>query len=78
MVVIRMRAALDEWLPRAGDRDLLFVTHGSSARMLTLSLLGLPTDTHRLASLENAAWSRLRPAGDAPWSLERHNIDADA
>ena len=76
-VVARMHAALDEWLPRAGQGDLLFVTHGSSARMLTLALLGLPTDTHRLSSLENAAWSRLLPVSDAPWSLDRHNIGAD-
>ena len=76
-VLARMRAALDEWLPRAAGSDLLFVTHGSSARMLTLSLLGLPADTHRLSSLENAAWSRLLPVSDAPWSLDRHNIGAD-
>ena len=76
-VATRMNAALDEWLPKAADADLLFVTHGSSARMLTLSLLGLPTDTHRLSSLDNAAWSRLLPVPDAPWSLDRHNIGAD-
>lgn len=77
-VVVRMREALDEWLPVAHGADLVFATHGSSARMLMLSLLGLPTDTHTLGNLENAAWSRLRPVDDAPWSLERHNIGADA
>jgi probable phosphoglycerate mutase len=76
LVVRRMREALDEWSARAPGRDLVFVTHGSSGRMLMLSLLRLETDTHAIGSLENAAWSRLRPVDDAPWSLERHNIGA--
>jgi broad specificity phosphatase PhoE len=76
-VVARMRAALDDWLPHVPQGELVFVTHGSSARMLMLSLLDLATDTHALSSLENAAWSRLCPVDDAPWSLERHNIGAD-
>lgn len=75
-VVIRMRAALEHWLDVAEGGDLVFVTHGSSSRMLMLSLLDLDTDTHALGGLENSAWSRLRPVDDAPWSLERHNIGA--
>jgi probable phosphoglycerate mutase len=76
-VVTRMRAALADWMGEARERDLVLVTHGSAARMLILSLLGLPTDTHAIGNLENAAWSRLRPVDDAPWSLERHNIGAE-
>lgn len=75
-VVTRMRDALDEWWPQAEGTDLVMVTHGSSGRMLILSLLGLPTHTHAVGNLENAAWSRLGPVTDAPWSLERHNVNA--
>lgn len=77
-VVARMREALDEWWPRAQGTDLVLVTHGSSGRMLMLSLLGLPTHTHAVGNLENAAWSRLVPVADAPWCLERHNVNAQA
>lgn len=69
----RMRAALDDWLPRAVPGDLMFVTHGSSARMLTLSLLGLPLDSDILTGLGNAAWSELVRAADGGWALGRHN-----
>lgn len=76
-VAARMREAVDEWTARLPEGELVFVTHGSSSRMLMLSLLDLETDTHALGSLENAAWSRMAPVDDAPWSLERHNIGAD-
>jgi broad specificity phosphatase PhoE len=76
-VASRMKAALDAWLPRA-SADLVLVTHGSSARMLVETLLGLPTGGHRIGNLNNAAWSLLVPAIDGPWSLLQHNAGADA
>lgn len=76
-VASRMKAALDAWLPRA-SADLVLVTHGSSARMLVETLLGLPTGGHRIGNFNNAAWSLLVPAIDGPWSLLQHNAGADA
>ena len=75
LVAARMRAALDEWRARVPG-DIIFATHGTSGRMLMLNLLGLPTQHHAVGSLENAAWSRLSPGADTPWTLERHNIGA--
>lgn len=74
-VAARMRQATDAWVARVAG-DLVFVTHGSSARMLTEDLLGLPSGGHTIGNLENAAWSRLRQVIDGPWSLERHNVGA--
>lgn len=75
VVAARMREAAYNWVARV-DGDLVFVTHGSSARMLTEVLLGLPSGGHTIGNLENAAWSRLRQVIDGPWSLERHNVGA--
>jgi len=74
-VVARMREAFDDWRRRVPG-DLLFVSHGTSSRLLMLDLLSLPTDTHALGSLETAAWSRISTGDDTPWTLERHNIGA--
>lgn len=75
-VASRMLAAVDAWLPRAGDGDVVFVTHGSSGRMLLLALLGMPLDSVALGPLGNAAWSVLGRAREGSWTLERHNVDA--
>lgn len=74
-VTARVRAAADDWVARSPG-DLVFVTHGSSARMLMEDLLGLPSGGHTIGNLDNAAWSRLSQVIDGPWSLERHNVGA--
>ncbi|WP_062378602.1 histidine phosphatase family protein [Demequina pelophila] len=76
-VAARMSAAAHEWVSRVSG-DLVLVAHGSSGRMLLLSLLGLPLTGRTLGKLENAAWSRLAPAAGGGWSLERHNVGAPA
>jgi len=73
-VATRVRAAADEWLTRA-EGDLIFVTHGSSGRMLILSLLGLPQDSPLVGYLGNATWSVLAPHHRG-WSLIEHNARA--
>ena len=73
-VAARVRAAADEWLSRA-EGDLVFVTHGSSGRMLILSLLGLPQDSPLIGYLANATWSILA-AHHRGWSLIEHNARA--
>jgi broad specificity phosphatase PhoE len=71
-VAERMRAAFDEWRSRAGG-DLVFVTHGSSGRMLILSLLGLPHDSHLVGYLGNCTWSVLYQHRPGVWTLREHN-----
>ncbi|WP_159448389.1 histidine phosphatase family protein [Demequina sp. NBRC 110052] len=76
----RSVAAADEWTARveaSGGGDLVFVSHGSTGRMLLMSLLGLPSTGRALGNLENACWSRLVPTASGAWSLDRHNVGAD-
>lgn len=77
-VAARTLAAVDDWLPRAGQGSLMFVTHGSSARMLTLALLDLPLDSTVLGGLGNTAWSLLERGRNGSWTLERHNVGIQA
>lgn len=72
----RMHAAIQEWAAST-DGDVVVVTHGSSARMGLLSLLGLEVAGRRIGNLENAAWSRLVQPEGGGWSLDRHNIGAE-
>ncbi|WP_296668090.1 histidine phosphatase family protein [Demequina sp.] len=76
-VAARGTAAVHEWVARVPG-DLVVVAHGSSGRMLMLSLLGLALEGRTLGNLENAAWSRLVPSPAGGWSLERHNVGAPA
>ena len=76
-VAARTTAAAHEWTSRVSG-DVVFVAHGSSGRMLLLSLLGLPLTGRTLGHFENAAWSRLVPSPAGGWSLERHNVGAPA
>lgn len=72
----RMSAAVTEWAAQT-DGDVLIVTHGSSARMGLLALLGLEVAGRRIGNLDNAAWSRLVQPEGGGWSLDRHNIGAE-
>ena len=69
----RMVESLEQW-SRAAVSDLVAFTHGSSARMGTMGLLGLPLTHRTLGNLGNAAWSRLRRNDDGTWTLERHQV----
>jgi len=71
-VTERMRVALDDWRERVSD-DLVFVTHGSSGRMLLLSLLGLSQSSHKLGYLGNCTWSVMYQRRDGEWTLHEHN-----
>lgn len=75
VLAARVGAATSEWVARV-DGDLVLVSHGSAARMLILAMLGLPLTGRLVGNLENAAWSRLVPAGAGGWELDRHNVGA--
>ncbi|WNM28288.1 histidine phosphatase family protein [Demequina capsici] len=80
MLAERTVAAAHEWVQRVdavGGGDLVLVSHGSAGRMLLASLLGMSTSGRALGNLENACWSRLVPAGDGGWCLDRHNVGAE-
>lgn len=74
-VASRMRAALADWQDRAPN-DLVFVTHGSSGRMLILDLMGLPHNSPLLGYLGNCTWSVLTPFRTGVWTLHEHNARA--
>ncbi len=72
--------ATRDWASRVdaeGGGDLVFVSHGSAGRMLIATLLGVPMTGRVIGNLENACWSRLVPAGDGGWTLDRHNVGAE-
>ncbi|WP_159451414.1 histidine phosphatase family protein [Demequina sp. NBRC 110054] len=76
----RAVAATEEWAARvdvAGGGDLVFVSHGSTGRMLIATLIGAPVTGRAVGTLENACWSRLVRSGDGGWSLDRHNVGAE-
>jgi len=72
-VAVRMVAAVNEWLGRT-EGDLVTVTHGSSARMLILDLLGLAHGSLALGNLGNGAWSEIVRHRADTWTLTRHNL----
>jgi probable phosphoglycerate mutase len=76
VVAARMVAAIEEWAERAPG-DLVVFSHGSSARIGMMGLLGLPLEHRTLGNLGNTCWSRLRRRADGSWTLERHNVWAD-
>lgn len=56
----------------------LFVSHGSTTRVLLGALLGLELGTHAVGNLGNAQWAELQQDGDGPWvlrSLNTHSFD---
>lgn len=71
-VAARMRGALDSWSDSAAE-DLVFVTHGSSGRMLILDLMQLPLNSALLGFLGNCTWSVLRQHPTGAWTLYEHN-----
>jgi len=75
-VAARMVAAIEEWAERAPS-DLIVFSHGSSARIGMMGLLGLPLTHRTLGNLGNTCWSRLRRRPDDTWTLERHNVWVD-
>lgn len=70
----RVAAAAREWCADA-ERDVVFVSHGSAARMGVTVLAGLPLTGRALGNIPNTAWSVLRGSGDT-WLLERHAVSA--
>ena len=71
----RVREAALEWVERAGPHgEVLFISHGSSGRMLLLELLGLPLTGRLLGHMGNASWSRLELSSGGQWTLQRHNV----
>lgn len=75
-VSARMVEAIEEWADRAPS-DLVVFSHGSSARIGMMGLLGLPLTHRTLGNLGNTCWSRLRRRPDGTWTLERHNVWVD-
>jgi len=75
-VAARMVAAISEYAQKAPG-DLVVFTHGSSARIGMMGLLGLSFEHRTLGNLGNTCWSRLRHRPDGRWTLERHNVWAD-
>lgn len=73
----RMVASISEWASRAPS-DLVVFSHGSSARIGIMGLLGLPLTHRTLGNLGNTCWSRLSRRDDGSWTLERHNVSVDA
>ena len=74
-VAARMREALASWQDRATN-DLVFVTHGSSGRMLILDLMGLAHNSPLIGYLGNCTWSILTPFRTGAWTLHEHNARA--
>lgn len=68
----RMRAAFEEWAQTVPG-DLVFVTHGSSGRMLLLDLIGLPHNSSALGYLGNCTWSVVHPYGEDAFTVFEHN-----
>ena len=77
LVRARMVEAIEEWAD-AAPSDLVVFTHGSSARIGMMGLLGLSLDHRTLGNLGNTCWSRLRRRYGGDWTLERHNVWVDA
>lgn len=79
LVSARMVEALEEWADACGeDRTLVAFSHGSSARVGLQGLLRLSLDHRTLGNLGNTAWSRLTRRSRGDWTLDRHNVTADA
>ncbi|MGC4175008.1 histidine phosphatase family protein [Demequina sp.] len=76
LVAERVAASIEEWAGRATS-DLVVFSHGSSARIGMMGLLGLSLNHRTLGNLGNTCWSRLRHRPDGRWQLERHNVWAD-
>ena len=73
----RMVAAVDEWVARAPG-DVVMFSHGSSARIGIMGLLGLPLDHRTLGNLGNTRWSVLSRGESGSWTLLRHNIGVES
>jgi len=77
LVRARMVESIEEWIAKSPS-DLVVFTHGSSARIGMMGLLGLSLDHRTLGNLGNTCWSRLRKRPEGAWTLERHNVWVDA
>jgi probable phosphoglycerate mutase len=72
----RAVALIDELAPEDGTH--VFVSHGSTTRVLIGALLGLELGSHGVGNLGNAQWAELQQDGDGPWvlrSLNTHSFD---
>jgi len=76
VVAARMVAAFHEWAARAPG-DLVVFSHGSSARIGIMGLLGLSLEHRTLGNLGNTRWSVVERGVSGGWTLQRHNVGVD-
>ena len=76
-MLVRVSAALREHVPDSGG-PVVLVTHGGTARVVVLALLGLPAGVwSAFGAMANARWAALARRGNG-WRLTAYNVGHDA